>query len=153
MGEADSLRLSAVAFVHRTLVPATIGQLTASSYGQIKLALTIGPLCKDVTDCAIVMNAITGFDSNDRASANVHYPDYTQFLKDGVSGMRIGLPQKWMAGSLKEDVHTAIEKAAKMFESMGANIEEVSLPHIEYAVPVYLLISSAEASYNLTGTK
>lgn len=127
-----------------------------SGYGLIPFATSldqIGPLCKDVTDCAIVMNAITGFDSNDRASANVHYPDYTQFLKDGVSGMRIGLPQKWMAGSLKEDVHTAIEKAAKMFESMGANIEEVSLPHIEYAVPVYLLISSAEASYNLTGTK
>jgi aspartyl-tRNA(Asn)/glutamyl-tRNA(Gln) amidotransferase subunit A len=69
-----------------------------SGYGLIPFATSldqIGPLCKDVTDCAIVMNAITGFDSNDRASANVHYPDYTQFLKDGVSGMRIGLPQKW----------------------------------------------------------
>ncbi|HHU49767.1 MAG TPA: Asp-tRNA(Asn)/Glu-tRNA(Gln) amidotransferase subunit GatA [Clostridiales bacterium] len=125
-----------------------------SCFGLVPFATSldqIGPLCKDVTDCAIVMNAITGFDARDKASAKIKHPDYTTFLIDDVSCMRIGFSQKWMAGNLNEDVRNAIEKAKAMFEDMGAVIEEVSLPHIEYAVPVYFLISSAEASYNLTG--
>ena len=68
-------------------------------------------------------------------------PGLHHFLKDDVSCMRIGFSPKWMAGNLNEDVRNAIEKAKAMFEDMGAVIEEVSLPHIEYEVPVYFLIS------------
>ena len=127
-----------------------------SGYGLIPFATSLdqlGPMCKDVTDCAIVMNVITGFDPMDRMSAKISHPDYTSYLKQDVSGMRIGLLRGWMEGTISGDVRMAIEKAAKLYQDMGAWIEEITLPHMEYAVSAYLLISSAEASHNLTAGK
>lgn len=129
---------------------------SVSGFGLIPFASSLdqlGPLCKDVTDCAIVLNTIAGYDPKDRSSAKVDHPDYTSFLIDNISGIRIGYPKEWISRNIREDVAVAIEKAAQMLESMGAIVEEVFLPHMEYAVPVYFLISSAEVSYNLIGFK
>ena len=109
-------------------------------------------LCKDVTDCAIVLNTIAGYDQR-QIVCKGRSSDYTSFLIDNISGIRIGYPKEWISRNIREDVAVAIEKAAQMFESMGAIVEEVFLPHMEYAVPVYFLISSAEVSYNLIGFK
>ena len=127
---------------------------SVSGFGLIPFATSLdqlGPLCKDVTDCAIVMNTIAGYDARDSSSAKFKHPDYTSFLIDNISDMRIGYPKEWISNYVIDDVGKAIEKAARMFESMGAIVEEIFLPHMKYAVPVYYLISSAEASYNLTG--
>ncbi len=132
----------------------TIGCI--SGYGLIPFATSLdqlGPLCKDVTDCAIVMNAIAGYDPKDRMSAKINHPNYSSFLKDNISGMRIGLPLKWMEGKLEDDVKNAINNAVEIFRKLGASLEEIHLPHAEYFIPTYFLISSAEASYNLTDTK
>ncbi len=127
---------------------------SVSSFGLIPFATPLdqlGPLCKDVTDCAIVMNTIAGYDAKDRTSEKVKHPDYTSFLIDNISKIRIGYPKKWISKNVNEDVGKSIEKAAEMFEDMGAIVDEIVLPHIEYAIPAYFLISSAEASFNLTG--
>ena len=123
-----------------------------SGYGLIPMATSldqIGTLSKDITDCAIIMNAITGYDPRDKASARVSHPDYTEYLQDNAAGIRIGFPRNQMAGKLRKDIYEAIEEAAKMYEKMGAIVEEVDLPHMEYSVPAYLFISAAEASFNM----
>ncbi len=127
-----------------------------SSYGLIPFATSLdqlGPLCKDVTDCAIVMNAMVGFDAKDRVSAKRKHSDYTKFLKDGVDGMKIGLPYRWMEGNMDEDVCKAMEEACRLFEKMGGIIIEIFMPNFEYGIPTYYLISSAEASFNLTQSR
>jgi len=126
---------------------------TVSGYGMIPLAASldqIGPLAKDVTDCAILMNTIAGYDPKYKSSANIEYPDYTAYLKDNVKGLRIGYPRKRLAAALKSEIYQAVEKAVLLFEEMGAIIEEIELPHIEYSMPVYFMISSAEATLNMT---
>lgn len=127
-----------------------------SSYGLIPFATSLdqlGPLCKDVTDCAIVMNEMIGFDAKDRVSAKRKHPDYTKFLIDGVDGMRIGLPHRWLEQKMDEDVRKAVEEACSLFEKMGGIIVETFMPKLEYGVPTYYLISSAEASFNLTQSR
>ncbi|GAE87455.1 Asp-tRNA(Asn)/Glu-tRNA(Gln) amidotransferase subunit GatA [Acetivibrio straminisolvens] len=123
-----------------------------SRFGLVAFASSmdqIGPLTKDVTDCAIVLNAITGHDPMDSTSANVKYPDYSKALINDVKGIRIGIPKEYIGDRTNPEVKKAVLDAAETLKELGALLEEVSLPLTWYAVPVYCIISSAEASSNL----
>lgn len=123
-----------------------------SRYGLVAFASSldqIGPLTKDVTDCAMVLNAIAGHDEMDSTSLDVQLPDYTKALTGEVRGLKIGLPKEYLGDGTHPDVKAAVLAAAKQYEAMGAVVEECSLPVTEYALPAYYIISSAEASSNL----
>ena len=125
---------------------------TVSRFGLVAFASSldqIGPLTRDVTDCAMVLNAITGHDPKDSTSAAVEYPDYTRALVNDVKGLKIGIPREYMGEGLNPEVGKAVMEAAAAFEKLGAVCEEISLPITEYAIPAYYIISSAEASSNL----
>jgi aspartyl-tRNA(Asn)/glutamyl-tRNA(Gln) amidotransferase subunit A len=123
-----------------------------SRYGLIALASSldqIGPFTKDVTDCALVMNAICGHDPLDSTSARVDTPDYTKSLVNDVKGLRIGVPKEYFAEGMEPEVRDAIEKSIRQMESLGAHVEEMSLPHSSYALATYYLIQPSECSSNL----
>jgi len=125
---------------------------TVSRYGLIAFASSldqIGPFAKDVTDCALVLNAICGRDSMDSTSVIHELPDYTSFLVDDIKGFKIGLPKEYFAEGLDSRVRAVIERAIKVLEDRGAHIEETTLPHTRYALPTYYIIAPAEASSNL----
>jgi aspartyl-tRNA(Asn)/glutamyl-tRNA(Gln) amidotransferase subunit A len=109
----------------------------------------IGPLTKDVRDCALVMNAIAGHDPNDSTSVPAGVPDYTESLVENVRGLRIGKPKEYFAEGIDTGVRDAVEAALAAYADLGAEIVDVSLPHTEYALPVYYLIAPCEASSNL----
>ena len=109
----------------------------------------IGPMTKDVTDCAILMNAICGYDPNDSTSVPREVPDYTMALQAGLEGLVVGIPEEYFSGGLDEDVAQAVHAAIEVIEKLGATRKSVSLPHAEYALAVYYLIAPAEASSNL----
>lgn len=123
-----------------------------SRYGLVAFASSldqIGPLARDVTDCALVLNAIAGHDSMDSTSAPVEHPDYTKALVNDVKGMKIGIPKEYISEGINNEVKKAVLDAAEVFSKLGASCEECSLPVTEYAIPAYYLVSSAEASSNL----
>lgn len=124
-----------------------------SRYGLVAFASSldqIGPLTRDVTDCALVMNAISGYDPRDSTSAPNTVPDYTQSLETNLKGLRLGVPKEYFVEGMQPEVADAIRAAIKQFESLGANIDwDVSLPHTRYALAVYYIIAPSEASANL----
>lgn len=123
-----------------------------SRYGLVAFASSldqIGPLTKDVTDCALVLNAITGHDSMDSTSANVDYPDYTKALVNDVKGMKIGIPKEYIGEGINPEVRKTVLDAIENLKKLGAECEEFSMPVTEYAIPAYYLIACAEASSNL----
>ena len=123
-----------------------------SRYGCIAFASSldqIGPITRDVTDAAIVLNTIGGVDAHDSTSANVPVPDFTQALKQDVKDLTIGLPKEFFGKGTDPKVAEQIRLTAKKFEELGAHVVEVSLPHTEYAVITYYIIAPAEASANL----
>ena len=124
-----------------------------SRYGLVAFASSldqIGPLTKDVTDCALVMNAISGYDSRDSTSAPQPVPDYTQCLDGNIRGLRIGVPREYFVEGMQAEVAAAIKTAIGQLEELGAEIDwEVSLPHTPYALAVYYIIAPSEASANL----
>lgn len=125
---------------------------SVSRYGLIAYASSldqIGPFAKDVTDCAQALNAIAGNDPLDSTSATFDVPDYTSYLTGDVKGLRIGIPKEYFIEGTDPEVRKLIDDAINKFEQMGAICEEASLPHTEYALPVYYLIATAEASSNL----
>lgn len=109
----------------------------------------IGPMTKDVTDAALMMNVIAGQDKMDSTSANLPVPDYTKSLINNVKGLKLGIPKEYFIGGLEPGVEKAVREAIKTLESLGAQTVEISLPHTEYAVATYYLIATAEASSNL----
>jgi len=109
----------------------------------------VGPITKDVKDCALLLQAIAGYDPQDSTSVDREVPNYAALLDGEVRGIRIGVPREYFVGGLEPDVERCIRKAIGIWEASGAAIVEVSLPHTEYAVPVYYLIAPAEASSNL----
>jgi len=109
----------------------------------------IGPLTKTVADTATVLQAISGHDPKDSTSLKVDVPDYSQALKTDVKGMRIGVPTDYFSEGLDADVETAVRAALATYESMGAELVDVSLPHSKYAIAAYYVIATAEASANL----
>ncbi|MHB9094601.1 MAG: Asp-tRNA(Asn)/Glu-tRNA(Gln) amidotransferase subunit GatA [Eubacteriales bacterium] len=125
---------------------------TVSRYGLIAFASSldqIGPFSKDVTDCAQVFGAIAGHDPKDSTSAEFEVEEYTKFLTGEVKGLKIGIPREYFIKGTDPEVLSSIKDAIKKFEDMGAVCEETSLPHAEYALPVYYLLATAEASSNL----
>jgi aspartyl-tRNA(Asn)/glutamyl-tRNA(Gln) amidotransferase subunit A len=123
-----------------------------SRYGLVAFASSldqIGPITKDVEDCAILMNAISGYDPCDSTSVNVEAPDYKHSLIRDVRGIRIGIPDEYFIKGMDPDVEKAVREAIGLFEKWGAKAQRISLPHTEYAVAVYYIICTAEASSNL----
>ncbi|OGX18773.1 MAG: aspartyl/glutamyl-tRNA amidotransferase subunit A [Omnitrophica WOR_2 bacterium RBG_13_44_8b] len=123
-----------------------------SRYGLIAFASSldqIGPFTKDVKDSALLMNVISGYDPRDSTSANLDVPDYTKSLGQGVKGIKIAIPGEYFIEGLEPEVKSITEAAINKLKDMGAAYKEVSLPHTEYAVPVYYIIATAEASSNL----
>jgi aspartyl-tRNA(Asn)/glutamyl-tRNA(Gln) amidotransferase subunit A len=124
-----------------------------SRYGLVAFASSldqIGPFANTVEDAAIVLNAISGHDEKDSTSVAMDYPDYTAKLKDGVKGLKIGVPKEYFGEGLDADVKEAVFSAMKRFEAMGAVVEETTLPTFDYALSAYYIISSAEAASNLS---
>jgi aspartyl-tRNA(Asn)/glutamyl-tRNA(Gln) amidotransferase subunit A len=123
-----------------------------SRFGLVAFASSldqIGPITKDVEDCAILMNAISGHDPYDSTSVNVEVPDYKQSLVNDVKGIRIGIPNEYFIEGMDPDVERAVREGIGLFKKWGAKVQKISLPHTEYAVAVYYIICTAEASSNL----
>ena len=124
-----------------------------SRFGLVAFASSldqIGPLAKDVTDCAIILNAVSGYDNNDSTSVPEDVPDYTSSLKNGLKGITVGIVREYSATKgLDNDVSDAVNNAVSIIENLGAKCIEVTLPHTEYAVAAYYVIAPAEASSNL----
>ncbi|MFH1442162.1 MAG: Asp-tRNA(Asn)/Glu-tRNA(Gln) amidotransferase subunit GatA [Candidatus Omnitrophota bacterium] len=123
-----------------------------SRYGLIAFASSldqIGPITKDVRDCALVMNVISGYDQKDSTSVNIKVPDYTESLGKDIKGLKIGIPKEYFIEGMDQQVRVIVEEAINKLKDLGAVCETVSLPHTEYAVPVYYIIATAEASSNL----
>ena len=110
----------------------------------------IGPLAKDVTDCATLLEAIASHDEKDSTSVRLESYDFTSALKDDVKGMKIGIPKDYFGEGLDEEVKEAVLAAAKTLEEKGAIVEEFDLGLVEYAIPAYYVIAAAEASSNLS---
>ncbi|MFM1919158.1 MAG: Glutamyl-tRNA(Gln) amidotransferase subunit [Candidatus Hydrogenedentota bacterium] len=109
----------------------------------------VGPFTKDVRDMALALNGICGHDRRDSTSAPLQTPDFTTCLREDVKGLRIGMPREYFSDALGAEARASVEQAIKVLEGAGASIVEVSLPHTEYAVAVYYIICTAEASANL----
>ncbi|XOF32556.1 MAG: Asp-tRNA(Asn)/Glu-tRNA(Gln) amidotransferase subunit GatA [Candidatus Electrothrix sp. YB6] len=123
-----------------------------SRYGLVAFASSldqIGPLTRDVADCALMLNAIAGYDHRDSTSVNQAVPDYSTALQDGMKGIRVGVPREYFGEGLDPEVEKAVRSGIEMLQDAGAEIMDVSLPHTEYCVAVYYLIAPAEASSNL----
>ncbi|MCW3489808.1 Asp-tRNA(Asn)/Glu-tRNA(Gln) amidotransferase subunit GatA [Dethiobacter alkaliphilus] len=123
-----------------------------SRYGVVAFASSldqVGPVTKDVKDCALVMNAIAQYDPRDTTSADVPTPDYTQGLDGNVKGMKIGVPKEYFVEEIDPGIKDMVRKAIDVLVSLGAEAEEISLPHTHYGIPAYYLIAPAEASSNL----
>ncbi|WP_330414417.1 amidase family protein, partial [Lachnotalea glycerini] len=125
---------------------------TVSRYGLIAYGSSldqIGPVAKDVTDCASILEAIASYDSKDSTSIKREDYNFTSALVNDVKGMRIGIPRDYFGEGLDAEVKNAVLKAADELKAKGANVEEFDLSLVEYAIPAYYIIASAEASSNL----
>lgn len=123
-----------------------------SRYGVVPLAMSfdqVGPLTKDVRDAALVLGAIMGHDPKDKMSVDRVYPDYMETLDLGVAGMRIGIPKEYFVEGLSIEVRRAVLKAAATLQKQGAIVEEISTPHIKYAIPTYYMVTCTEAAAGL----
>src|SRR5437762_10172998 len=123
-----------------------------SRFGLVAFASSldqVGPLTKTVRDVALIMNAIAGHDPQDTTALNVPVPDYAAKLGNDLRGVRLGLPKEYLIEGIDAQVKAAINAAVKQMSSLGAEIVEISLPHTEYAISVYYILATAEASANL----
>ncbi|QPI62757.1 Asp-tRNA(Asn)/Glu-tRNA(Gln) amidotransferase subunit GatA [Vreelandella venusta] len=139
------------AFCGITGLKPTYGRV--SRYGIIAYASSLdqaGPMAKSAEDCAHLLNVIAGHDARDSTSVARGVPDYTETLNAPLSGLKIGLPKEYFGDGLDADVEKAVREAVKVYESLGASVREVSLPHTHYAIPAYYVIAPAEASSNLS---
>ena len=125
---------------------------TVSRYGLVAYGSSldqIGPLCKDVTDCATIMEVIASHDLKDSTSVERKDTDFTSALVDDVKGMRIGIPKDYFGEGLDPDVKASVLNAVEVLKAKGAIVEEFDLSLVEYAIPTYYTIAAAEASSNL----
>jgi aspartyl-tRNA(Asn)/glutamyl-tRNA(Gln) amidotransferase subunit A len=123
-----------------------------SRYGVIAFASSmdqVGPMTKDVTDCALLLEAIAGYDPADSTSVNRPVPPYGAALTGDIKGMRLGIPKEYFVSGMQPEVEQAVRRAIDLLEKNGAVLTEISLPHTEYAVAVYYIVATAEASSNL----
>lgn len=139
------------AFCGITGLKPTYGRV--SRYGIIAYASSLdqaGPIARSAEDCALLLNAIAGHDPRDSTSVSRVVPDYTAELNAPLDGLKIGLPVEYFGNGLDSNVEKAIREAVKVYESLGAQVIDVSLPHTQLAVPAYYVIAPAEASSNLS---
>lgn len=123
-----------------------------SRYGLVAYASSldqIGPITKDVTDCAHILNIIAGRDEMDSTSLDVQVPDFTKALVQDVKGLKIGLPKEYFVKGMDPEVEAAVKNGVKELEKLGAEVMEISLPNTDYAISTYYLIAPAEAATNL----
>ena len=124
-----------------------------SRFGLVAFASSldqIGPITKSVADAATLMNVIGGKDALDSTSADVPLPDFTQALDQDVKGMKLGIPKEYFTGGMQPEVEKSVQEGIRTLESLGMQMVEVSLPHLDYAVATYYIIACAEASTNLS---
>ena len=123
-----------------------------SRFGIIAFASSldqVGPMTKDITDCALMLEAISAYDPLDSTSVNRPVPSYATYLNGQVAGLKVGIPKEYFIPGMQSDVEQAVRKAIRVLEQNAIRIEEISLPHTEYAVAAYYIIATAEASSNL----
>ncbi len=123
-----------------------------SRYGVIAYASSldqVGPLTRDVADCAVMLEAVVGHDPKDSTSVDTPVPNYSAALTQGVKGLKIGLPKEYFIDGLDPEVQKAMAEAIETYRRLGAEFVDVSLPNTDYAVATYYLIAAAEASSNL----
>ncbi len=123
-----------------------------SRYGMVAFASSLdqaGPITRNVTDSAIVLSVIAGHDPKDATSIDAPVPDYTSFLKKDIKGLRIGIPMEYFIEGMDREVEEYVRKAVDLLKESGGEVVDVSLPHTEYAISVYYLVATAEASSNL----
>lgn len=123
-----------------------------SRYGLVAFASSldqIGPVTKTVEDSALLLNHLCGYDAHDSTSLNIEVPDFTATLGQDIKGMRIGLPKEYYIDGIHAGVSASVQAAIRQLESLGAIIEEISLPHTELGVATYYVLAPAEASANL----
>ncbi|MFA5659544.1 MAG: Asp-tRNA(Asn)/Glu-tRNA(Gln) amidotransferase subunit GatA, partial [Oscillospiraceae bacterium] len=139
------------AFCGVTGIKPTYGRV--SRYGLVAFASSldqIGPIAKDSHDCALILNSICAYDPHDGTSSKEAVPDFTSKIGQPVKGMKIALPKEFFAEGIDDEIKSAVLKAAESYRLMGAELVECSMPTLKYAIPAYYLISSAEASSNLS---
>jgi len=123
-----------------------------SRYGLVAFASSldqIGPFTKDVRDAATMLGVVSGHDPRDSTSVAEPVPDYAAALNGSVKGLKLGLPREYMIGGLDAEVKQAVDVAVRQLQKLGAEVEEISLPHTDYAAATYYIIAPAEASANL----
>jgi aspartyl-tRNA(Asn)/glutamyl-tRNA(Gln) amidotransferase subunit A len=123
-----------------------------SRYGIVAFASSmdqVGPLTKNVRDCALMLEAIAGYDPADSTSVNLAVPRYSAALTGDIKGVRVGVPKEYFVAGMQPEVEQAVRKGIHQLQRSGATIEDISLPHTEYAVAVYYIVATAEASSNL----
>lgn len=123
-----------------------------SRYGLIAFASSldqIGPITKDVTDTALVLQAISGKDPRDSTSVDIPVPDYISALRNDVKGMKIGIPKEFFAQGVQPEITEAVMRAVDLLKSLGADYKEISMPIMEYTLPTYYILAPSEASSNL----
>jgi aspartyl-tRNA(Asn)/glutamyl-tRNA(Gln) amidotransferase subunit A len=123
-----------------------------SRYGLIAFASSldqIGPITKDVTDAALVMNVIAGYDEMDSTCVDMPVPDYTNSLVKDVKGLKIGVPKEYFIEGIDKEVEASVRGSINILKDLGAEIVEITLPHTQYAVSTYYIVAPAEASSNL----
>lgn len=137
-------------FCNVTGIKPTYGRV--SRYGHIALTSSfdcVGPMTRDVYDCALVLEQIAGNDPHDSTTYNSPVPHYTENINKPVKGMKLGIPKEYFVAGMEAGVESSIQEAIRQFEKLGMEIHEVSLPHTKYGLPVYYLLLFAEASANL----
>lgn len=138
------------AFCGVTGIKPTYGR--CSRYGTIAFASSLdqaGPICKDVKDCALLLNSMASYDEKDATSSKVAIPDFSSFIGQDIKGLKIGIPQEYRQDGMNEEIVAYWDKAIEMLKERGAEVVSVSLPHTKYALPAYYVIAPAEASSNL----
>jgi aspartyl-tRNA(Asn)/glutamyl-tRNA(Gln) amidotransferase subunit A len=123
-----------------------------SRFGIIAFASSldqVGPFAKTVRDAAVLLSAIAGYDSNDSTSSNVQVPDYLSLINGDIKDKKVGIPKEYFSQGLSSEVKEAVTTCIDVLEKNGAELIEISLPHTQYAVATYYIISTAEASSNL----
>jgi aspartyl-tRNA(Asn)/glutamyl-tRNA(Gln) amidotransferase subunit A len=123
-----------------------------SRYGLIAFASSLdqaGPMARNVQDTALILHVIAGYDPKDTTSILKEVPSYCEEMKKPVRNLRLGIPREYFAKGMDKDIEEALHQAVKVFESLGARIVDVSLPHTEYGVAAYYIIAPSEASSNL----
>lgn len=138
------------AFCGVTGIKPTYGR--CSRYGIVAFASSLdqaGPIARDVTDCALLLNSMAGYDEKDSTSSKESVPDFSSFIGQDIKGLKVGIPQEYRVDGLNPEVAQYWDKAAEMLKASGAEIVSISLPHTKYALPTYYVIAPAEASSNL----